>query len=61
MIDLGSVWRGLRVMKLRNGAKWAVKWMPRRFWLDAWTPVWHEGRGPYLSCGLWLVAVYRGF
>lgn len=39
MIDLVSVWRGLRVMKLRNGAKWAVKWMPRRFWLDAWTPV----------------------
>lgn len=61
MIDLVSVWRGLRVMKLRNGAKWAVKWMPRRFWLDAWTPVWHEGRGPYLSCGMWLVAVYRGF
>lgn len=60
MIYLGSVWRGLRVMKFPNGAKWAVKWMPRRFWFDAWTPVWHEGRGPYITCGVWLFAVYRG-
>lgn len=48
-------------MKRRNKAVWAVKFLPRRFWLHAWTPGWHDGNGPYLSCGVWLFAVYRGF
>ena len=61
MFDFRSVWRGLRVMKLRNKATWSVKFMPRRFWLHAWTPMWQDGNGPYLSCGVWLFAVYRGF
>lgn len=32
-----------------------------RFWFDAWTPVWHEGRGPYITIGLGLFAFYRGY
>ena len=60
-IDIGSVVRGIRAMRLKNGAKWAIKWMPKRIWCDAWTPIWHEGRGPYLTLGLWFVAIYRGY
>ena len=33
----------------------------RRFWCDIWTPTWHEGRGPYVSIGLGLFAVGRGY
>lgn len=32
-----------------------------KFWFHWWTPVWHEGRGPYISIGLGLFGVYRGY
>jgi hypothetical protein len=35
--------------------------MGKRFWFHFWTPKWHEGRGPYLSVGLGIVAIYRGY
>ena len=57
-----SVWLGIKAMNQESKkANWAIKWLHRRFWLHAWTPVWHEGRGPYISCGVWIIAVYRGF
>ena len=31
------------------------------FWAQWWTPTWHEGRGPYISIGLGIIAIYRGY
>ena len=75
MRSFGSVWRGVKAMsdKSRLGAGWAVRWYGGhqvlwwafgwriRFWAHWWTPVWHEGRGPYVSIGLGVVAIYRGY
>ena len=48
-------------MTERYNSAWALRWLPRRFWVYCWTPAWHAGRGPYVSLGLWIVAVYRGY
>lgn len=45
---------------------WAVKcqigWRPGPRWWGVWfTPEWHKGRGPYVSIGLGIIAVYRGY
>ncbi len=38
-----------------------------RFWAKPvwgwqwWTPVWHEGRGPYVSIGMGWLHFYRGY
>ncbi len=56
-----SVLRGISAMSFRNTATWRIKLMPRGFWIHAWTPTWHEGRGPFLSIGIYLFAVYRGY
>lgn len=69
MLDRGSLWRGLRAWRPGRGrVNYAVRrhdqGVPHqggRFWLYAWTPFWHEGRGPYLSVGLGWFAVYRGY
>jgi len=34
---------------------------PGNWWLHYWTPIWHEGRGPYVSIGLGWFAIYRGY
>jgi hypothetical protein len=60
-IDIKSAWRGMRAMKLPNRAKWGIAWMPGRLWIHFWTPKWHEGNGPYLSAGFWIVSIYRGY
>lgn len=60
-IDVGSVWRGIRAMRWSHGK---VNYAVRRnsgWWCHLWTPVWHEGRGPYMSIGLGIVAFYRGY
>jgi hypothetical protein len=65
VIDFGSVWRGIHAMKIGHGkvnyGKWDLKKGCRGFWVKAWTPAWHEGRGPYVSIGLWFFAVGRGY
>ena len=60
----GSIWRGLRAMKRdRAHVNWTIRWQepPRMWWAHCWTPVWHEGRGPYLTVGLGAIAVMRGY
>lgn len=63
--SIGSVWRGIRAMRRdAAGASWSVRWFRGagpRWWAHWWTPVWHDGRGPYVSIGLGLFAVYRGY
>jgi hypothetical protein len=48
----------------RHEPRWAIRrqdMKPRKFWLHWWTPAWHDGRGPYISIGLWLFSVMRGY
>ena len=62
-IEPMSVWRGIRAMKRKHEkVNYAVDF--RRdfgFWFHAWTPSWHEGRGPYITIGLWFVRIVRGY
>jgi len=63
MIDVGSTMRGIRAMKRpfpEPLPRWAVK-LALGFWCQMWTPIWHEGRGPYVTIGLGIVAIYRGY
>jgi hypothetical protein len=66
MRDIGSVWRGIKAIKRpykEPKPKWAIKMQPFAlgFWAHYWAPIWHQGRGPYVSIGLGIVAVYRGY
>lgn len=63
MRNWGSVVRGVRAMRrpfVEPQPGWAIR-PCRGFWAHWWTPVWHEGRGPYVSIGAGLFAVYRGY
>ena len=66
-VDLGSVWRGLWAMRPIEAGVEPARWTMRRvagkprWWIVAWTPIWHDGRGPYVSVGLGLFAIYRGY
>ncbi len=64
-IDIGSALRGIRAIQkpyVDPVPRWAVMWLwPWGFWAELWTPRWHEGRGPYVTIGLGLLAVYRGY
>ena len=65
MIDLGSVYRGIRVMKrpyVKPVPGWSVHFSWWGWpWVDAWTPAWHRGRGPYVSIGFGFIAMMRGY
>lgn len=55
-----SGWAGIVTQYRSDGVKWSIR--KQRGWhFDFWTPVWHQGRGPYLSLGLGWIAVYRGY
>lgn len=57
-----KVTRGSRPLIIQSGrVTWGLALWPRAWWWAWWTPVWHEGRGPYLSIGLYVIAVYRGY
>ena len=71
MRNWGSVWRGIRAMRPGSGPViygvwrygrpgWGVS-QRGRFWVHLWTPSWHAGRGPYISIGLGIIAVGRGY
>ena len=65
-LDWASAWRGIRAMQWPHGhVNYAMRFLPRQggpyWWAVTWTPIWHKGRGPYVSIGLGLVAFYRGY
>ncbi len=64
-IDLRSVWDGILAMRRHaEPVNFGVDRTPpgaSRWWFIAWTPIWHRGRGPYLSIGLGLFVIYRGY
>ena len=58
--------RGLLVLKTpyatpKPGWVFKCERCNRGWWAHWWTPIWHEGRGPYISIGLGIVAIYRGY
>jgi len=62
MLNLRSFWRGIREMKRDRGpvnVSISVGWFG--WWLHLWTPIWHCGRGPYISCGLGVIRILRGY
>lgn len=65
MFNLRSFYCGIRAMYPSTSypqAKWSVElgWY-RRPWCHLWTPIWHDGRGPYVSIGLGVVRICRGY
>jgi hypothetical protein len=64
-VDMRSFFKGLRHMKLRHArVNYTLQILgqnSRGWWLCLWTPVWHEGRGPYISIGLGIVRFLRGY
>ena len=61
MVNLGSTIRGLRAMKKNRSVNCGVDFEKFGFFLKLWTPTWHDGRGPYLSLGLGLMKICRGY
>ncbi len=64
MRDWRSVLRGLQTMSNWHVIfkHWAVRFtISKQFWIHWWTPRWHEERGPYVSIGLGLIRIYRGY
>ena len=66
MVDIRSVIKGYWHMSWKESkkAKWGAVVLPkneRRFYFNAWSPIWHKGRGPYFSIGLWYFGIYRGY
>ncbi len=62
MINIQSFLRGIRAMTCNHKpAGWTVLFGRCGFWCDLWTPTWHEGRGPYVTVGLGLVCIMRGY
>lgn len=66
MRDMGSVCRGILAIRLpyaepRPWWTFNFKRCHWGFWAHWWTPIWHEGRGPYISIGLGICGIYRGY
>lgn len=63
-IDYRSIYRGLKVMKdpmlLFDFRYWSIRFN-KRFWCQIWIPSWNKGRGPYITIGLGIIAICRGY
>jgi len=44
----------------KSKVKYAIRFK-REWWCYLWTPIWHKGRGPYVSIGLGFIAFHRGY
>jgi len=62
-IDFGSAWRGIRAFRWPHGkVKYGIRFHKRPgLGLVLWTPIWHEGRGPYVVAGIGFVFLHRGY
>ena len=62
-VDLKSFLRGLQAMTpphKHERVNYALRFH-RGWWCCLWTPIWHKGRGPYVSIGLGFIAFHRGY
>lgn len=41
--------------------KYGITILPRDIWIHIWLPKWCKGRGYYISIGLWLFSIQRGY
>ncbi len=41
--------------------KYGIQILPKDIWIYVWLPKWCKGRGYYISIGLWLFSVQRGY
>ncbi len=62
-IRYGLRWQGFKGFSF---AKFARVFRGERFhdhhiWNASFLPVWNKGRGKYISLGLWIIAIYRGY
>ena len=61
MLDIGSMWRGIRAQKGIHPRLWVVRFQRWGFGVQAWTPVWHDTRGPYIVLSLGWLYIARGY
>lgn len=50
-----------RIFTKKGKVNYAIDIFPKEFWFKMWKPTFHEGRGHYISIGIWLFAFYRGY
>jgi len=49
-------------IKTKRGVCYAVRiYAFKRVWFEAWKPSFHNGRGFYITIGLFFIAFYRGY
>jgi hypothetical protein len=63
-IDFGSAIRGIRAMtKDHDHVNFKIDFDMKHWgrWCHIWTPIWHEGRGPYITIGLGPFRLMRGY
>jgi len=41
--------------------KYGFTILPKDWWVHVWLPKWCKGRGYYISIGLWLLSIHRGY
>lgn len=44
-----------------NRINYGIAIWPKNFWFHFWTPAWSNGRGPYISIGIFIIAFFRGY
>lgn len=69
-IDMRSFFKGIMVMRWpHEKVNYALDWLPgnprSHTWIHLWTPAYHEGRGPYVSIGIYVgfgtLRIMRGY
>lgn len=62
-IDWKSFFKGIQFMKWpHKHVNYAVDvHFSKRPWFHLWTPVNHEGRGPYITFGFYFIRFVRGY
>jgi hypothetical protein len=53
-------------MKIYKGKYWYIGFMNlfskyKKFWFQIWLPVWHKGRGLYITIGIGIITIQRGY
>uniref|UniRef100_A0A6M3JKM8 Uncharacterized protein n=1 Tax=viral metagenome TaxID=1070528 RepID=A0A6M3JKM8_9ZZZZ len=64
MRNYKSVIRGLKAMTVWYMVfkNWHIDTSKHfRFWAHWWTPIWHDGRGPYFTFGIGYIKIGRGY
>ena len=55
---LCDLWRIFKIKNINHTIEIHKDW---DWWFHWWTPVWHEGIGPYIIIGLGCIRIMRGY